>query len=208
MLTEQVMEVERMFELDLQRDWQGTLPQYIIRWSTDKILEKKIMLCQKKYMETTHYHSYCQSLLRQAAKMADRSAMSTQSSTTLIAARSRKPSHRKENFSENSRAYGKLHFTHRTARTDQEHYQFFRKGKGYDDREHIHIGLRALLDSKSPEFYAKGIHDFVGRWQKVVGVDWLFRQIMLLRSCVVLELYRISTNTRHPGRSANISAIN
>ncbi|KAK6762714.1 hypothetical protein RB195_023432 [Necator americanus] len=43
--------------------------------------------------------------------------------------------------------------------------------KRYDDRDHLENDLRAFFASRSPEFYANGIHDLVRPWQKVVDVD-------------------------------------
>ncbi|KAK6744804.1 hypothetical protein RB195_011492 [Necator americanus] len=43
--------------------------------------------------------------------------------------------------------------------------------KRYNNRDHLENHLRAFSASRSPEYYAKGIRDFVRRWQKVVDVD-------------------------------------
>ncbi|KAK6729010.1 hypothetical protein RB195_006206 [Necator americanus] len=42
--------------------------------------------------------------------------------------------------------------------------------KRYDDRDHLENDLWAFFASKSPEFYAKRIHDVVRRWQKELTI--------------------------------------
>ncbi|KAK6749654.1 hypothetical protein RB195_001954 [Necator americanus] len=43
--------------------------------------------------------------------------------------------------------------------------------KRYDDRDHLENDLRSFFASKSPDFHAKGIRDFLRRWQKLFDVD-------------------------------------
>ena len=42
------------------------------------------------------------------------------------------------------------------------------KGKNFKNEEGLKIGLQKFFDSKSPEFYAKGIHDLPRRWAEVI----------------------------------------
>ncbi|KAK6737396.1 hypothetical protein RB195_019851 [Necator americanus] len=61
-----------------------------------------------------------------------------------------------------------LHPPHRPDQAPSD-YHLFRslqhhlEEKRYDDRDHLENDLRAFFASKSPEFYAKGIRDFVRR---------------------------------------------